>query len=112
MSDPTVSDDELIARLEEDAAYIDNYEGFVGSPDRITRTVTEAAARLRSLSESKREMVEALEPFAAYASMSGFDKLPDDAEMTRGSRIAARQVTASDFKRARAVIAKEAGHAE
>jgi len=46
----------------------------------------------------------ALEPFAEFARASGFSKLPDDLPMTQGSRLARRQVTAGDFKRALATL--------
>ena len=41
---------------------------------------------------------DALEPFAGYADLPSFNRLPDDQAMTRGSGIAACQVTAQDFK--------------
>lgn len=40
----------------------------------------------------------ALEPFIAFASLPGFDRLPDDLQLTNGSRIAARQLTVADFR--------------
>ena len=47
--------------------------------------------------------IEALElatkPFTDFASLHSFDKLPDDTPLTQGSRLAARQITAGDFKR-------------
>jgi len=42
---------ELVERLREDAEYIDNYVDFIGSPDRIARTMLEAAAALQSKDE-------------------------------------------------------------
>lgn len=51
---------------------------------------------------------EALEPFAEFARASSFDKLPDDMPMTQGSRMARRQVTAGDFKRALAALSAPA----
>ena len=47
---------------------------------------------------------EALEPFAEFARVSGFDKLPLDTPMTQGSRLARKQVTVADFIRARAAL--------
>ncbi|GHC12740.1 hypothetical protein GCM10007291_07560 [Gemmobacter nanjingensis] len=48
---------------------------------------------------------EALRPFADFADARGFDRLPDHLPMTQGSRFARRQVTAADFKAARAALA-------
>jgi hypothetical protein len=48
----------------------------------------------------------ALEPFAEFARASGLDRMPDDMPMTQGSRMARRQVTAGDFKRALAALSK------
>lgn len=45
---------------------------------------------------------EALEPFVEFTKAGSFDRLPDNMPMTQGSSIAFRQVTAGDFKRARA----------
>lgn len=42
----------------------------------------------------------ALQPFADYASLSSFDLLPDNHPLTQGSRMAAKQVTAADFRAA------------
>ena len=53
----------------------------------------------------------ALEPFAEFARASGFDRLPDDMPMTQGSRMARRQVTAGDFKRALAALSQKGGAA-
>ena len=53
------------------------------------------------------DLREALEPFAGFARASGFDKLPDDLPMTQGSRLARRQVTAGDFKRALAILSQK-----
>lgn len=41
-------DDGLVERLREDAEYIDNYVDFTGSPDRIVRSMLEAATALQS----------------------------------------------------------------
>lgn len=51
-----------------------------------------------------KELEGALQPFAAFSMASSFEKLPDDLPMTQGSRMAHRQVTAGDFKRARAAL--------
>lgn len=45
-------------------------------------------------------VAEALKPFADFASAPSFDRLPDDMPITQGSRLAKKQVTAGDFKRA------------
>jgi hypothetical protein len=51
-------------------------------------------------------LVEALKPFATFAEARNFDKLSDNMPMTLGSRLAHRQVTAGDFKRARAALSQ------
>jgi hypothetical protein len=63
-------------------------------------------ARLAAQDELLREMAEALKPFTDFASATGFGALPENMEMTRGSRFAKRQVTVGDFRRARAALAK------
>jgi hypothetical protein len=52
---PTVAAQQcgLIERLEEDADYIDNYDCFVGSQERIVRTMRDAAAYLSALPASE-----------------------------------------------------------
>jgi hypothetical protein len=50
-------------------------------------------------------LAEALKPFSDWA-MGEFDLLPDDTPITQGSRFARRQITAGDFKRARAALAR------
>lgn len=49
------------------------------------------------------QMIEALEPFADFADTSGV--LPDDHVITRGSRMAQRQLTMGDCRRALAALA-------
>ena len=46
----------------------------------------------------------ALKPFAAFGSLSGADLLADDYVLTQGSRLAARQITIGDMRRARAAL--------
>lgn len=58
------------------------------------------AARATADAARIAELEAALKPFADFASARGFDKLPDNAPMTPGSRMAHRQVTAGDFKAA------------
>lgn len=56
----------------------------------------------QSLIEKQRERILALEralkPFADYASLPGFDRLPDDITVTSGSQMAAKQLTAEAFR--------------
>lgn len=49
---------------------------------------------------------EVLAPFAEFARADSFDRLPDETPMTQGSRLARKQVTAGDFKRALAAMQK------
>lgn len=49
-------------------------------------------------------MKEALEPFAAFADLSGAGYLPDDHVITLGSGMAARQLTMGDCRKARSVL--------
>jgi hypothetical protein len=69
-------------------------------------TITKDRDRITALEDHARALAEALGPFAAFAAASSFDKVPDDLAMTQGSRFAHRQVTAGDFKRASAALAK------
>lgn len=71
-----------------------------------------AEARLAASPDTQGMVLAALEPFAKYASLGMFDKLHDDMPMTQGSSIAARQVTAGDFKRAKAAYAALTSTAE
>lgn len=106
----TVSDDELIARLEAQAEQEPaGYDTF------YRRLFTEAAARIRSHSESKREAMNALEKALTgleagctqYASRTSFgSEVPGDEQYPW---VRLMQVGRDA---ARAVIAKEAGHAE
>lgn len=62
--------------------------------------------RADALAARLKEAEEALRPFHDFAKASGFDALPDDMPLTQGSRLARRQVTAGDFKRAAALLAR------
>jgi hypothetical protein len=64
-------------------------------------------ARADALQREVEMLREALKPFADFASAIGFGALPENMEMTRGSRFAKRQVTAGDFRRA--ALASEQG---
>jgi len=79
----------------------------------MARTAAErratAETEFATLRARNAELVEGLRPFAEFASLQGFDKLPDDMPMTSGSRMAAKQVTASDFCRARNLTEKPDG---
>lgn len=66
-----------------------------------------AALRDAALAEGVRLKL-ALAPFAEFAKAPVFDELPNGLPMTQGSPMAHRQVTAGDFKRARAALAPAA----
>lgn len=66
----------------------------------IANEALEAAIEIKQLRD-------ALKPFADYANRPGFDKLSDDSPLTQGSSMAAKQVTALDFKRARDAIGQK-----
>lgn len=51
-----------------------------------------------------RGLRKAVEPFAAFASLPGINRLPDDHALTHGSPMAARQITAADFKALTALV--------
>jgi hypothetical protein len=57
-----------------------------------------------ALAERVERLEVALRPFAAYGALRGMDLVPDDMALTKGSNLAARQVTAGDFRRARAAL--------
>ena len=69
-----------------------------------TRAGVEAAWNRRPAEDAAAariaELEAALAPFVAYASLPGFRILPDEMPVTQGSRMAARQVTVADFRRA------------
>ena len=78
--------------------HIDGLAEYIAaaSPDTVALLIAENA-RLR----------EAAKPFVAYAGAPGFDKLPPDTQMTKGSAISRRQVHAGDFHALRAAIKGE-----
>jgi hypothetical protein len=68
----------------------------------------ELAAAVRAQAARIAELEAALRPFAAFASLRNFDLLPDDTQMTNGSRFATTAyVTARHFKEALAALASE-----
>lgn len=66
--------------------------------------LVEAEARAGRAEAALERMREALEPFVEFTKAGSFDRLPDGMPMTQGSSLAFRQVTAGDFKRARAAL--------
>ncbi|RIY00175.1 hypothetical protein D3218_12870 [Aureimonas flava] len=62
-------------------------------------------AKIAALTAENATLREALAPFCAFANYLA--RAPDDLVMTRGSWIAAQQVTAGDFRRARAALRQE-----
>lgn len=55
------------------------------------------------------ELEAALKPFAEYATLPGFDKLPNDMIITVGSSLAAKQLTVLDCKEAAKVLGYKNG---
>ena len=66
------------------------------------------AQRVNAAEAKLSKAVEALEPFATFASAPTFDRLPKEMPMTMGSGFARKQVTVGDFLNALATL-KEIG---
>ncbi|EFL88333.1 hypothetical protein [Ahrensia sp. R2A130] len=63
-----------------------------------------AVNTLPKLEADNARLREALEPFAAFARLSGVARLPNDFPLTSGSRIAVKQLTVGDVRYALAVL--------
>lgn len=50
------------------------------------------------------KLIEALKPFAAYAELSGSKYVPDDFQISQGSKFAGRQLTMADCRKASQVL--------
>jgi hypothetical protein len=66
--------------------------------------IPEMCELIRALKADNERLRKALKPFANYAALPGFSKIPPDADITQGSRFVVRQVTALDFTNARAAL--------
>ena len=82
-------------------AICDERDRIIEARTAIMRRAQDEIARLTA---KLRTAEEALRPFAKFAEAGSFDRLPDDFPMTAGSPLARKQVTAGDFKRARAAL--------
>ena len=64
-----------------------------------------AMARAKVAEDRVRALEEALKPFAMFGSLRGIESLPDEHILTQGSRMAAKQCTVADFRRAARTLA-------
>jgi hypothetical protein len=63
-----------------------------------------ALAAIAGLKTRVEALTGALRPFADYAELSGARAMPDDFAVSQGSRLAARQITMGDCRKARAAL--------
>jgi hypothetical protein len=80
-------------------------DGMFGAEwvDAVTRANARSDALEASLAKAKR----LLKPFADYANLPSFDRLPADMPLTPGSGMAAKQVTVGEFRGAARFLSQE-----
>jgi hypothetical protein len=79
----------------------EDYDALAAEVRAQRETIAGLTARVEALTR-------ALRPFADYAELSGARAMPDDFAVSQGSRLAARQITMGDCRKARAALSGEA----